>query len=251
MKNSNDNTAKYYDIVNSFIKGDDATNLEIGLINKYLPPHSRVLDIGGGSGRHSLILATQNFKVDVVDSSKSLLQLFKEKLSTIDKDLQMNIKLHNKNIFKFDTKVKYDLIIMFWNTFNEIALTKKDAIRLLNKCKKLLKTNGKILINIDNPENINPSQFDFSYTTQDSEFRYDLNWKTYKYFSKTNTSISKEEIIVTNIKNSIDTKTYTSFIKQRYWSLNEIKELCNKANLKLNTEVIKNIDELYLLLTSQ
>lgn len=247
MKNSNDNTSVFYDNIYKKLKGEDATSLEINLISKYLRFNSRVLDIGGGSGRHAIALANKNFKVDVIDSSKGMLDLLKKKV--IEKNLKNNIRIYNKDIYRYDTKHKYDLILMFWNTFNEIALTKKDALKLLNKCNKLLNPDGKIIINIDNTNNIDPSKFNFTLNETDKNYNYNLLWKTSRYFKRTNTSISKEEIIVTNLSNQKDTKTYTSYIKQRYWSLNEIKELSITSKLNIYKDNIKNIGELYLVLS--
>jgi hypothetical protein len=144
---------------------------------------------------------------------------------------------------------KYDLIILMWNTFNEIAVTKKDAIRLLKILSKLLKTNGKILINIDDSIKVNPSEFNFKTMQSFNNNILEGEWKTFKYNKKTNTSISKETISF--FDNGILKDTQTSYIKQRYWSLDEINKLTKLNKLNCITKKIDGVEELYLILSKQ
>jgi len=133
-----------------------------------------------------------------------------------------------------------------WNTFNEIALTKKDAVVLLKKLKNALQNNGTILINIDDSTKVNPSNFLFNIDKATGEVNIKAEWKTYKYNKRTNTSVSKETIQVYKNDTLIDTKT--GYIKQRYWRLSEIEALAKQCGLSISLRNIPGINELYILL---
>lgn len=240
--NPNNITSKYYNLVSSPLKGTDVTDEEIGLINRLVPNGSNILDVGAGTGRHSLILSKLGFNVTAIDSSRSMLSELKIK---DDKKL---INVINKNIYKFNTTDKFDLITLFWNSFNEIALTKNNALLLLKNLKRFLKPNGQVLINIDDSSSIDPAAFNFETIKFDGELKYKMKWTTSKYFAKTNTSVSREEVEIYKGDKLIDSRV--TFIKQRYWSFSEIELLCQICNLKVENYSIKTSNELYLVLTT-
>src|SRR5690606_42159253 len=95
LMNSNNLTAKYYNIVYNYLKPKEVTDKEISLINSIVKPKSKILDVGAGTGRHSLILADLGHQVCAIDSSKSMLLEANNK--------SKNIKLINQDIFKFKT----------------------------------------------------------------------------------------------------------------------------------------------------
>lgn len=240
--NPNNITSKYYNLVSSPLKGIDVTDEEIGLINRLVPNGSNILDVGAGTGRHSLILSRLGFNVTAIDSSRSMLNELKIK---DDKKL---INVINKNIYKFNTTDKFDLITLFWNSFNEIALTKNNALLLLKNLKRLLKPNGQILINIDDSNSIDPAAFNFETIKFDGELKYKMKWTTSKYFAKTNTSVSREEVEIYKGDKLLDSRV--TFIRQRYWSFSEIELLCEICNLKVEKQSLRTSNELYLVLTT-
>jgi ubiquinone/menaquinone biosynthesis C-methylase UbiE len=50
-------------------------------LNKYLPKHGRLLDIGGGPGRYSLWLAQRGYRVVLADLSPNLLDIARAKIA--------------------------------------------------------------------------------------------------------------------------------------------------------------------------
>lgn len=243
--NPNNITSAYYNLVSSPLKTNAITDAEIGLINRLVTAPADILDIGAGTGRHALPLLELGFNITALDSSKDMLEVLKSSV-LIERD--QNLKVVNKSIYNFHATQKFNVITLFWNTFNEIALTKKDALKLLKILKSILKSDGFILLNIDNAELVDPESFNFTTQATKQELTYKMIWKTYKFNSKTNTSTSKEQIEVYKNDKLIDTKT--TFIKQRYWSLKEVENLAQKAGLKVEKTEIKNSQELYLILTT-
>ena len=139
---------------------------------------------------------------------------------------------------------------MFWNTFNEICLTKEDALNVLNKCKQLLNLGGKILINSDNRNEIDSSLFDYSTEDKIDGMEIKYNWKTMEINKNTNTTTSMEIIRVkTNSANNLDPEIYETTITQRWWSLDEYKDMAHEIDATFDIVNVKQNDELYLVFT--
>lgn len=51
------------------------------VLNKYLPEHGRILDIGGGPGRYTIWLAQRGYKVVLADLSPNLLDIARAKIA--------------------------------------------------------------------------------------------------------------------------------------------------------------------------
>jgi ubiquinone/menaquinone biosynthesis C-methylase UbiE len=241
--NPNDKTAHVYDIVNSSLKGAEVTDAEIKLVQKLLTPNGHILDIGAGTGRHAVRLVKLGYNLTALDSSNQMLDQLAGKKS--------NLKIIKKDIFSVNLKThSYDLIMMMWNTFSEICLTKKRAGELLKKCKKLLKDNGNILINIDNPEVIDFSNLHFVTNVKKEKLIYKQDWKVIKYDEKTNTTISRELITIQD-SDGKTLETCNSEIVQRWWTFEELSSLVktNKVNFRVSLEKLKINNELYILLS--
>ena len=240
--NPNDISAQVYDFISAPLKGESITNEEISLIGFLAELGSRILDVGGGTGRHAIPLSEAGYKVTVIDSSKEMLRELKMKST------RNPLKIINFDALNCKPKTKnYQLVILMWNTFNEIALTKKDAYKLLLKLKKSLTKTGIILINIDNASVINSAKFNFKTEFFARGLTYELHWKTKKYYKRTNLAISIEKINIFS-ENGKLLKTTKAEIKQRYWSLDEMEKLARKSGLKISQKKLKGNNELYLLL---
>jgi ubiquinone/menaquinone biosynthesis C-methylase UbiE len=248
--NPNNKTAEIYDIFTRPLKGDSITNEEISLINFLAEPGSKILDIGAGTGRHAITLSEQGYKITAVDSSKEMLNVLDSKFDpSSGSGRNSKIKLINKDILSYKPlSNNYELIILMWNSFNEIALTKGDAKKLLKKLKKALAVNGKILINIDDAEKVDPSNFYFETEFLNDGYTFKQTWKTSAYNRSTNTSISEEIIEVIKEGKVIDKRI--SKIKQRYWRISELQDLCKQSDLKLETHKLIGNEELYLIINS-
>lgn len=240
-KQTNDKIAEYYDFIYSILRPSALIDSEISLINFLKIPGSKILDIGGGTGNHAIILSKLGFKVSVVDTSKEMLNKLKEK------DTNSLIKSFNQSIFEFNTSEKYDLIILMWNTFNEIALTLKDADKLLQKISLLLKKDGKVLLNIDDADKINPGNFNFQIKKEENNKLYKLTWKTYTYTEKVNKSTSEELLEI--YKNKEKIAEIKEYITQRYWSFNQIKKISKKYFKEITKSNSINSEELYMILS--
>jgi ubiquinone/menaquinone biosynthesis C-methylase UbiE len=240
MQNPNDNTADIYDIVSKPLKPQVLTDAELELIKSLVEPGASILDIGAGTGRHAIPLAEAGYDVTVIDSASQMLNQLKAKstkLQIIEADI-LN--------FKFSA-LSFDLIIMMWNAWNEIALTDTDASSLLKKLSVALKPGGKILINIDNPANFDPSQLTFAISQKERELDYSLDSRVIKFDPNTRTTTSLEHVVVYD--GEIPVRQTNSEIVQRWWNLEEIKSISHEAGLNLRLHEIPLNAEYYIELT--
>jgi len=247
MSNNNPNniTAKFYDISSSNFKGEDLVTEELDLIQKNCKQGGSILDIGCGTGRHLLPLVKNGYSLTGIDASKGMLNELKKKGGA-----KANLIQDDFRKFNFHLEQHFDLIIMFWNTFNEICLTGEDALNVLNKCKQLLSPGGKIIINSDNRDDVDNNLFDFSNKDilDGSEIEY--SWETLETDKSTNTTTSKESIhVMTDETQKKVKEIFETIIIQRWWTLEEYKAFAKTTNLSIViAEIIQN-NELYLVLT--
>jgi ubiquinone/menaquinone biosynthesis C-methylase UbiE len=248
MSNPNNISASIYDIVTRPQKGPEVTNLELELVKTLVNPGDSILDVGVGTGRHAIPLAQIGYKVTGIDSSAEMLKVAKEKVTSLQLPVS-SLNLIKADILTYNLQpTTYNLIILFWNSFNEICLTKEDAQILLNKLSKALKPNGKILMNMDKPEWMQDLT-SFTNTYEHDGLTYELEWSIKDHDKTTNVTTSEEKIVVKNETGKIVKQT-NSLITQRWWRKSEIQELCKKANLKLSEINVENINENYYLLSS-
>ena len=247
MKNPNDISAHLYDIANQPLKNDNVTNEELALIKSLVPKGSRILDIGCGTGRHSILLANDGYQVTGIDSSRGMLDELKKKskkVSLINSDIY---SIHNR-LDRLNRLDRFNLIILMWNAFNEIALTKKLALRLLELFNKYLSPAGKILINSNNPETFEPANLHYITNWLANNKEYIVHWDTVKYYKQTNSAVSREliDVIDSNGKKFEQTCAY---IKQRWWSLEEYRRLIQKAGFNLKLKKLLCNEEFYIILS--
>jgi 2-polyprenyl-3-methyl-5-hydroxy-6-metoxy-1,4-benzoquinol methylase len=234
--NPNDINAEFYDLIYADEKGDAVTSEECTLISSLAgEPTKSILDIGIGTGRHAIRLANMGYKITGIDLSKGMLKILNKKnikgIKTVCADI---------NKYKFPPTQKFDMVILMWNSFNEIALTKPVAKSLINKLISMLKPEGKIIINIERTladEKYIPS-FNFKKTIKgygEVEVQWTNKWKS----KDGSTTVSKEQIIVNGIK------LKPAFIKQRWWTINDIKEMNSKV-IRIENIAFKSNNERYI-----
>lgn len=270
--NPNDTTAKYYDVVYSHVKGQDVIDAEIDLIQSIVQPGKPVLDLACGTGRHAIPLAQMGYEVAGIDSSERMISILNSKFQILSSKqnfrisnsksqslITQNPKLItiNDDFFNHDFgSQRFDLIIMMWNAFNEICLTEDDAERLFNKIigvgtdhdQRLLMEHGKILINIDDSEFIDPPNLSHDLFVHEGDKTYESILQVESFNPSTNTTISKETInVFDQHKNLLESAS--ALIEQRWWSVNQIKQMCKYVNMKMEVRKIPLNEELYLILT--
>ena len=98
IKNQYINTAKLYDL-------DQRDNLiaDIPFYLKYAKKQNgKILELGCGTGRVSIELAKNGYFVTGLDLSESMLEIYKNKLNNLSKNIIEKINLINGNMAEFN-----------------------------------------------------------------------------------------------------------------------------------------------------
>jgi SAM-dependent methyltransferase len=217
-------TVKYYDIVYRDWISEKLTEKELGLIRSICPVNGSILDVGCGSGRHLIPLAKEGFKIKGIEPIHEFISLTRSKYPQVD--------ITNCTFQKYQSLETFDLIICMWNAFHQIAYSKDEAINALSKMKKLMKSNGKIILNLGVGEDFNVSEYRFEHTVLLNDRKYLLSWTVKDWSPETMTVISIEHISVFNNKNELIDEEEAE-IKQRFWTENELKKFAEELDLSL------------------
>jgi len=114
----------------------DFIEAEIGF-NKQI----RIIDIGCGTGRHSIELAKRGYKITGIDLSESLLIRAKEK--AIDIKLQVEFQKHDARELPFSKE--FDLAIMICEGAFPLMENDEMNYQILQNAAKSLNDNGKLI----------------------------------------------------------------------------------------------------------
>jgi len=225
--NPNDVTAKFYDLKDEV--SSDVTDAEIAFINTLVELPANILDVGCGTGRHLLPLYQNGFQAVGIDTSEGHLDILKDK--------NKNIETHNTSFFDYKSDQKWNLIILMWNTFNEMVLTNDDLDLFFNQAYALIRPRGIILINFMNWEKINLDSWSEGYEKDD----FKLLWQVQSYDLELNTTTSNERIESSG-------KVYETQIKQRWWRESDIKNKAKQYGFSLSSKSLSVNDDHYYVL---
>ena len=127
-----------YDVIYSKKNYKAETNLISQIIKKFHSPNVNILDIGCGTGEHTLELLKKGYKVTGIDLSNEMLKIAKKKLLS-NKLFSNNLfNLNAYNVNKLD--VKFNVILMMFNVIGYL----KDVQFFFEKLKDCLEPNALI-----------------------------------------------------------------------------------------------------------
>jgi len=133
------NYAKYYD-TEEFTKG---TVGECDFIEKEInyDKNVKILDIGCGTGRHSIELSTRGYTITGIDLSESQLARAKDKAS--EQNLQIDFRINDARNLPFQSE--FDLVIMLCEGGFPLMETDEMNFQILQNAANALKSNGKLI----------------------------------------------------------------------------------------------------------
>jgi SAM-dependent methyltransferase len=103
--------------------------------------NARILDIGCGTGRHSIELAKRGYQLTGIDLSDSQLKRAKEKATALN--LQIDFQKHDARNLPFNKE--FDLTIMLCEGAFPLMETDEMNYQILQNASKSLKENGKLI----------------------------------------------------------------------------------------------------------
>lgn len=145
IENETERVAAMYEFVDEDTRlHSKATRVEflttIHIIQRYLKPGSKIMDIGAGAGAYSLHFAAQGYDVTAVELTDANIKAFKKKLRP-----ELNIDLHQGNAcdlskFKDDA---YDVVLVFGPLYH--LAQAQDQQKCIREAKRVCKADGVIL----------------------------------------------------------------------------------------------------------
>lgn len=201
--------AKYYDIFYSkknYVK-------EVKFLKKFINSDDEIIDIGCGTGIHASLLEKEIKRVDGLDLNEEMLEIAKTRF---------NGNLYIQNMLNINIDKKYDVIISMFAVINHLKNTNELESVLLN-LKKILKDNGLIILDLHNPKE-SGSKIDIV-----NNMKRTMTWKI-------ENTIESTEIVY-----EIDNEVYKDNHVFKIFTIEEIKETCNKTGLEV-IDVYENYD---------
>jgi len=121
-------TAQFYDpVLNT---RNPALAEDIDFYKKIIPPRSRVLEIGCGTGRVAVELYRHGCSITGVDLSEAMLAEFDKKLRT-DPEMRSRITLHLADMTTYDLETIFDWVIFPFRVFQSLKEDKERRACLL------------------------------------------------------------------------------------------------------------------------
>ena len=202
--------AKYYD---KFYQNKNYAKETDFLIN-FINQNDKIIDIGCGTGIHASLLQQKGFKVDGLDLNKEMLDIARTKVHS---------NLYLQNILDININQKYNVIISMFAVLNHLKNTQELQNVLMN-LKNILTDEGKIIIDLHNPQNSGKKKDSYVNMTRTMEWHYD----------------KKSKIEDTKIIFEINGKKYIDNHTFRIFTINEVKQCCKNVGL-----IVKKVYENY------
>ena len=116
---------------------------EVGFIEREIRRDRRVriLDVGCGTGRHSIELAKRGYRVTGIDLSASQLAYARRKARAAG----VKVDFRRKDARSFDFQGKFGLVIMLCEGGFSLMETDEENYRILAGCARSLRTGGKLI----------------------------------------------------------------------------------------------------------
>ena len=111
-----------------------------------LSPGDYILDIGCGSGRHSIALAERGFRVVGIDPSGAMIEAARQAASGIEAKPQF----FQVRAEEFQTEQKFEVALCLFTTLGQVD-NGGDNRLLLGKAIGLLNNNGRLIVEIPHP----------------------------------------------------------------------------------------------------
>ena len=201
--------AKYYD---KFYSKKNYQK-EVMFLKNFISKNDSIIDIGCGTGMHAYYL--NNYNIDGLDLNEEMLNFAK----TLIKG-----NLYKQNILDIKIDKKYNIIISMFAVINHL-----NNVEELEKClinlKNILLPNGKIILDLHNPQSSGEKTDCFDNIKRTMIWNYDKE-----------TKIEKSSIIF-----EVDNKVYNDSHIFRIFSIDEIKKVCKKVGLNV-VNIYENYD---------
>lgn len=110
-------------------------------LNKHLPPHGRILDIGGATGRYTIWLAQQGYQMVLADLSPNLLEIARDKITQagVQSQIEAILVCDACDLSRF-TDNSFDAVLCLGPFYHITELTDRECAA--SELVRVLKPNG-------------------------------------------------------------------------------------------------------------
>jgi SAM-dependent methyltransferase len=226
-------SVRYYDAITSI---DPCVHGDIDFYAACLSsPTQRVLELGCGTGRVSIALATRGHLVVGVDNSESMLLRAQLKRRGMTPSQQRNVQLLTYDMLSLNLPVQFHLILLPFYTFNHIEGRRLRSQALLTISRHLL-PEGKAIIHAASPQVLREQRtsrkpghvFEF----EDNGGRLEVTWSKRIIDERQQKSTSVVEYELFAADGSLLTAS-VAHLKYWWFSDLELKNLARRAGLEL------------------
>ena len=197
------------------------TRREIILLEKVLNLNKadRILDLCGGHGRHSLELAKRGYKnLTVLDLSRYLINLGKRKAKK--ENLKIRFICKDARATGLENN-SYAAVFIMANSFGYFS-EEKENLRILKEAYRVLRNNGKLLLDLIDPEYMKSNLKPFSWHEANKAVVVCRQWKLVGEI------IREREMVISKKKGLIR----DGFYSERLYNKHKITRLLNRAGFK-------------------
>lgn len=186
------------------------------LINDNNSPGRKILDLGCGTGKITLLLAQKGFSLLGVDKSIEMLSQAEQRFRAYN----LNIPLFRQDIRNFSLPEKVDVVISTFDTLN-YCVNNYELEQVLKNIYKVLKKDGLLIFDLNTDYYLQEELGNniFTYNTEELSYIWENEYD------------DKEKLTYMNITFfSLDTKTgqYNRFVEhhiQRDYQIEEVKKI--------------------------
>ena len=218
--------AQYYDLLygNENKISDECDFLE-NVFHKFCKQKPvDVLDIGCGTGSHSIVLANRNYKMAGIDQSKNMIEEAKRKSQNTK-----NFFFKVQNMKEINFTKKFDCAFCIFNSFGYLT-NNSDLNQFFSNLHKNLKANALFILEFWNISGIKASPYK-NWTKKENDELVLYRIEETKLELETNLLESKKEFIITKGNEVVDNFKETHTL--RCYTILEIQELLQKNNFQL------------------
>ncbi|NJM72936.1 MAG: class I SAM-dependent methyltransferase [Scytonema sp. RU_4_4] len=141
------NYARYYDILYRDKDYVGETKFIQQLIKTYKQDARNILDLGCGTGTHSVLLAQQGYQIQGVDISKEMLQKAFASLSQLPPDIASRLKFFHGDIRQVRLNQTFDVILSLFHVIS-YQTTNEDLLTAFATVKEHLKLGGIFIFDV-------------------------------------------------------------------------------------------------------
>jgi len=184
---------------------------------------SDILDIGCGTGNHSIVLADRNYRMVGIDQSKNMIEEAKKKAQH-----RKNILFIVQNMKKIQVQKKFDCAFCLFNSFGYLT-EKTDLNQFFSSLHKCLKHDSLFIVEFWNIAGIKSSSYK-NWTKREKDGLVLYRIEETKFEIETNVLASEKEFIIINGNKLVDNFKETH--RLRCYAFCEMRELLENNNFQ-------------------